>query len=1064
MAISSDWSVDYTAKIISHIDGVLNYDTGSGSQPAVGDVIRGGTTGTLGKILARTGTAASGTFTLTDVSGRFQDNETLINCDKINFDGVTNLGFSVGDTITGATSTRSGVVRKIDYNMTTTAGAGTAWSEQFGAGSWTDNENIQVGGQTRALANGAGVDNSSTWTSALVNEGTYGTITPATFSKIINYDGGSTDFIRFSSVTSTSGGTGIIQKAYGVTATGSLRLVDVTGTWADNDTITVINQLNYNTLQAGQKFKVGDKIQGATSLATGKIIGIVDDGDNTGRLTLMSQTGTFTNAENINVRTLTDTYVAKVENATFTYTHATQNGAAIATQQAAQGGIHNGNSLNVVRDSNALYTFLQDTFDELAAIDDDYPITAQVALQQYTLVNSWKIPDLSCRFLESGSIQDSSLDNVWTNFQTLGTVQGIGDTVYAATTPLPQIYLEQNGSVISPWWLTGHIDILVKVKTNTNPTTTIDADGALINSGTVTVFCRNYTNTYDHFSTTTIAGVAPIPLATASDLNNQTGTHRIDYDAGTSAQALTVGEEITKTNPSGTDETKRGIVTAITTSDNYVTGQISYIMTGTTQFADNDVITGQTSGYNKTVNEPTAIESLVAGYGTKIVIATVEGTLTHGAVSGTFIEGEQVSQAVSGALGIMMADTGSVMTLGNVTGTFNGTNVITGATSTATSTSSSTLTTATTISRNIGDGAGVQPYKAVIYLDRDQGDGVGDTLARMYEWLKYRTRSLETTGEPPYNLLGGPGTALAGYQGRVYTTLDTTYALVKASPFGTFAGGTFFGARGVFVQNMASADVEAYQLIDANGVLRYPPNTSPVSVTVLDSNNAAIQGAQVFIRKSSDNYSYTSDTGNNAADADFVVNEVVSTDIPQTGWVHVWNAASNSKQNYRYISWTGKTFTLPTEVTGSATSTGSSTSLISTTSNFVTYNVQEGDTIRNTTTGAWAIIDEIVDATHITTSPLSSGVWTSGDAYSVHKLAITYTDVNDLVDIPILNGQTNSSGIITMTYAGAVPTNIDIRIRSNTGATKYIPFNTSGSITSSGFSLTAILTTDSVAT
>lgn len=1066
MAISSDWDINFSAKVISHVDGDLDYDTNTGTAPSAGDYIRGATSGAVGKILSGTdlgGTSATGTLTLTNVVGRFQNNESLVVLDRLTFNTVTNGGFSVGDTLDeNGSGTAAITVYAIEFNYldADTAGSGRVYgihnnADNFTNGDQLDNTTtgvVDVANATGAQTNGA------SFTGTLVNEASTGTIAPKTVSKIINYDGGTVDFIRFSSVTSSSGGTGVVQKVYGVTATGSLRLVDIVGTWADNDTISVTNKLNYDNLQSGQRFKVNDKIEGATSGAGGRIIGIVDDGDNTGRLTLSNQTGTFTLDEQINVVTATDTYVADVENSTFTYAHATQFRTPISSQLASQGGIYNGDSLNAVRDSNALYTLIQDAFDEIAALDDDIPMTAQVALQQFTLVNDWKIPDLSYRFLESGSIQDSSLDNIWTNYQTLGTVEGIGDIAYGAISPLPQFYIEQAGSVIAPWWYNGHIDVLVKVKTNTLPTLATSGDGVLVNSGTVTVFNRTYTHTYDHFSTTSIAGVAAIPLATASDLNNQTGTHSLNYETESGGPFLE-GEEFSV----AATPTKRGIITSLT--DNGTTGTIEYVLTGTVQFADTDAIVGSYSGCTAAVDgTPT---SLVAGYGTKIVIATIEGYITYSGGSGTFIEGEQVTQATTSATAIMMYDdtSNSRLYLGNVSGTFSGANTVTGATSGATKTfASSTITTQTTINRDIGDGAGAQPYKAVVYLDRDQGDGVGDTLARMYEWLKYRTRSQETTGEPPYNLLGGPGTSATGSQGRIYTTLDTTYALVKASPFGTFAGGTFFGARGVFIQDMALADVQAFQLTDSSGVLRFPPVTYPISITVLDSDNAAIEGAQVFVRKSADDYSYTSDSGNNAGDANFVVNEVVDTDIPQTGWIHVWDASTNTKQNYRYSSWASKTFTFPAEVTGNTTSGGTSTTLNST--GIGALNIEEGDTIRNTTDGSWAIVDEL-SANSATTTALAGGsdnTWQSSDAFSVHKLAINYTDNEDLVDIPILNAQTDSSGEITATYAGSVPIAVVVRIRSNTGATKYVPFNTSGAITSAGFSLTAILTEDTVAT
>ncbi len=217
-------------------------------------------------------------------------------------------------------------------------------------------------------------------------------------------------------------------------------------------------------------------------------------------------------------------------------------------------------------------------------------------------------------------------------------------------------------------------------------------------------------------------------------------------------------------------------------------------------------------------------------------------------------------------------------------------------------------------------------------------------------------------------------------------------------------------------------------------------------------------------------WNYTSDSGNNAGDGDFIVNETVDGDIPQTGWLHIWNASANEKQNYRYSSWTNKTFTLPAEVTGTANTGGSSTTLKRNTgTSFLTADIQEGDTVRNTTDGSWAIVDEIVDADTITTTTLQGGsdnTWQNNDGYSFHKLAVSYTDNTDLVDIPIFNGQTNGSGIVTTTYNyNAYSTNLAITVRARSGSTaepQYVPYTTSVTITSTGYSTTIVLTEDTV--
>ena len=247
-----------------------------------------------------------------------------------------------------------------------------------------------------------------------------------------------------------------------------------------------------------------------------------------------------------------------------------------------------------------------------------------------------------------------------------------------------------------------------------------------------------------------------------------------------------------------------------------------------------------------------------------------------------------------------------------------------------------------------------------------------------------------------------------------------------------------------------------------------------INVHVENSGGNDIQYAQVYIQKSAagKEWNYTSHATNNAVgDTTFEVVEVVDADLPQSGWLHVWDASSNTKQNYRYTSWTGKIFSLQTEVTGTATAGGSSTVLEWKTggTGFSSQVIEEGDTIRNTTDVSWAVVDEIIDNDTIYTTALQGGsdnTWQENDAYPLHKLAVLY-NANDKVDIPLFNGQTDATGDISGSYNwGAIGTvlPIKIRIRSNQGSTKYIPYDTSGSITGDGYSLTAVPTIDEVAT
>jgi len=84
--------------------------------------------------------------------------------------------------------------------------------------------------------------------------------------------------------------------------------------------------------------------------------------------------------------------------------------------------------------------------------------------------------------------------------------------------------------------------------------------------------------------------------------------------------------------------------------------------------------------------------------------------------------------------------------------------------------------------------------------------------------------------------------------------------MVKVSPFGTFAGGKFFGARGVFLEGIATADVQNFSLIDANGTTQSPPNFQSVTVTGLLSGDSVGVYERV---QSAGSYSYVDGGGGN---------------------------------------------------------------------------------------------------------------------------------------------------------------------------------------------------------
>jgi hypothetical protein len=304
MAISDDWDFDYANLRLSHIDGVLSYDTGGGRQAAVGEYIRGNTSGAIGKILSVTGNTTSGTLTLTNTEGFFEDNETFEVMSEVGFDAVTvgNGGFKVGDTIVDQV-TGSVVVRAIEYNEDGTGLAGKIYGDSFTA--FTDNSQLDIsGGQTDvadADTGTANVDNDT----ALTTTQTAGTLAvPGTAqtndSCIIHYDAGTVAIPEQALLEdATTGAIGLVEQVYGVVATGSVRIVDYNstgGVFTDNNTLRVDQVIAYNNQVAGEVFSPGNVVVGGTSGATGRVL--ADTGT---ELILADESGTWSTTEDLNV-------------------------------------------------------------------------------------------------------------------------------------------------------------------------------------------------------------------------------------------------------------------------------------------------------------------------------------------------------------------------------------------------------------------------------------------------------------------------------------------------------------------------------------------------------------------------------------------------------------------------------------------------------------------------------------------------------------------------------------------------------------------------------------------
>lgn len=334
--------------------------------------------------------------------------------------------------------------------------------------------------------------------------------------------------------------------------------------------------------------------------------------------------------------------------------------------------------------------------------------------------------------------------------------------------------------------------------------------------------------------------------------------------------------------------------------------------------------------------------------------------------------------------------------------------------------------------------------RGIIIADHDDG-ATGDVILRT-------VRGSFTAG----NVLGDAASAPTDS-----ATIDSVRQVspVTASPLGTFAGGTFFGAPGITLTtaNLAAGDEQAYQLIDDNGSTQIPPNTVAVEVTNLVSGDTVA----VFRRTGAaiDKTDFTTAGGaNNQGDFALDVNASPSTEYPPSGKVRVISK-SGQEHRYRYTSISAAQFVLANKYDGFvADAGGSATVLIDAAATFSTDGVEEGDLVFNVTQGEFVKVVSVDSETQLTTEALSSGIW-DGDTYDINSLVETYADGLD-VYVPFID-TVAASASVSNTMVHSVDVDIKVVVR-NAGV--ILPFEQDTTIVSTGRSTATIRNADDIFT
>ena len=463
---------------------------------------------------------------------------------------------------------------------------------------------------------------------------------------------------------------------------------------------------------------------------------------------------------------------------------------------------------STVYSANAVYSYVQDTFDELDHMSYNVPMSAQTPTS-YTMIDGWYIQEELTQYIEGGAIQTDGYDNATTGVRTLicgATLwtpfisTDVGLTLTGGTTTDTGVILDYDNSAYKIW-----------IRMVDSSDTFDDADEAYTSSGTGVG------------QSTAISTMGEHIFANPYTLGTLEGTPAVyiiqDGEVVTSWWAAGHFDVLIKITESDVDIDSKAITVSVRNwTDTYDTFPITLTTAG-----QNAVPLGTADDLNNTSSE-----------------ATIED----------YTDGTTATVAIG----------------------FNFT---------------------TPYSYDIGDGNGVQDYNVQIDCDSQR-------LSVVYEVMKWWTRDGSVT-QLEFN---SDSNFIDGEQ---YRYAKDTYSEVRPSPLGTFAGGKMFGARGVYFTNLHADDAQAFQLVDAGGTTRYPPNYQSFLISDLVSGDRVSIWKAVAGKVDKDQYNIKA----TQADVAYVdIDETIPNDTPANGTVVVRDSITGTEYYYTYTSWSGDRFTI----------------------------------------------------------------------------------------------------------------------------------------------------------
>lgn len=630
----------------------------------------------------------------------------------------------------------------------------------------------------------------------------------------------------------------------------------------------------------------------------------------------------------------------------------------------------------------------------------------------------------------------TSTQTVTVNWSTV--TGAVGYRVYGRSTGA-ELFMQQILSGTTTWVDTGSV-------TPSGSMPTSDTSG-----GYATVFARQYTTTYSDYSLSVASGGRnPLPLATGSDLNNTTGYREFTGSSGTGT--FVVGETIFSPSSGALSAaTAAGILTKVagtTTApilDYYI---IEAPGTGLlTDFANTNTVKGNTSAATCTAGSPSNVgpaaspsSTVTITYGANTsfdmdqsgtnenysIVINLQGTVS---VAQAYEETKYLTRfgatsTIDGITGESYIGEDYYIPYSSITGTINTGDVVFQTTSGAVG---------TVVANNTSPAGGTSKYL---------------TLRNHFGTFNSSNNILKDSN----NYVTGP--------------TPSAITPIHAAPFGTFAGGTWFCAPGVVLQNFLTSDTNKFQLIDDQGVVR----KEPPSVNITVSNTRTGDGISVFVLTAAggtiNKAQYTA-TAQSIGSTSVTVGSSITQDTPGRSAGGILRLVQgNTEYRTRYSSWSSAAFTLASYTGLTAGSGTNATTIVDSSATFQTQGILVGDVVRNITHAAIGYVTAVISQTQISVTSMLNNA--SGDSFELNTLPVatagSETWYVPIVDVVETNGTNASPGSQSRSEVYLADKPVLVRVRHNLHGDQYniIPFETSGTVSSSGLSVATIRTADTI--